>query len=193
MSLRESPQEADHRNDHADDDSRQHLWILEEDTGSLKPCPPGTTSATWPSPCPKQATRLTRGTPVAREGQLFVWERPLRPKEIEALGNRRPGRPDPGRASGAIGAKEALIADDPRVFFTTAHFDGYAAILVRLDRIAARGSRGGRDRGVARARAGAPDRGVSRRVVLTRGRKADILTKGQIIRPTRSRPCRIAV
>jgi hypothetical protein len=34
------------------------------------------------------------------------------------------------------GAKEALIADDPRVFFTTSHFDGYAAILVRLDRIA---------------------------------------------------------
>jgi hypothetical protein len=34
-----------------------------------------------------------------------------------------------------IGAKEALLADDPRVFFTTPHFDGYPAILVRLDRI----------------------------------------------------------
>jgi hypothetical protein len=31
--------------------------------------------------------------------------------------------------------KEALIADDPDVYLTTPHFDGYAAILVRLDRI----------------------------------------------------------
>jgi hypothetical protein len=28
-----------------------------------------------------------------------------------------------------------LLADDPAVFFTTPHFDGYAAVLVRLDRI----------------------------------------------------------
>ena len=34
-----------------------------------------------------------------------------------------------------LGAKEALLADDPRVYFTTSHFKGYAAILVRLDRI----------------------------------------------------------
>jgi hypothetical protein len=32
-------------------------------------------------------------------------------------------------------AKEALIADDPDVFFTTPHFDGYPAVLVRLERI----------------------------------------------------------
>jgi hypothetical protein len=32
-------------------------------------------------------------------------------------------------------AKEALLADDPDVFFTTPHFDGFPAILVRLDRI----------------------------------------------------------
>ena len=34
-----------------------------------------------------------------------------------------------------VGSKEALIADDPDVYFTTPHFDGYPAILVRLDRI----------------------------------------------------------
>ncbi len=33
-------------------------------------------------------------------------------------------------------AKEALLADDPAVFFTTPHFDGYPAVLVRLDAIA---------------------------------------------------------
>jgi hypothetical protein len=32
-------------------------------------------------------------------------------------------------------AKEALLADDPSVYFTTPHFDGYPAILVQLDRI----------------------------------------------------------
>jgi hypothetical protein len=32
-------------------------------------------------------------------------------------------------------AKEALIANEPDVFFTTPHFDGYPAILVQLDNI----------------------------------------------------------
>jgi len=35
-----------------------------------------------------------------------------------------------------LGAKEALLADDPAVFFTTPHFDGYPAVLVRLEQIA---------------------------------------------------------
>jgi hypothetical protein len=35
-----------------------------------------------------------------------------------------------------LGAKEALVADDGDVYFTTPHFNGYPAILVRLDRIA---------------------------------------------------------
>jgi hypothetical protein len=34
-----------------------------------------------------------------------------------------------------LGAKEALLADDPDVYFTTPHFNGYPAILVRLERI----------------------------------------------------------
>jgi len=31
----------------------------------------------------------------------------------------------------------ALIANDPGVFFTTPHFDGYPAVLVQLERIGA--------------------------------------------------------
>jgi len=31
--------------------------------------------------------------------------------------------------------KEVLLASDPAVFFTTPHFDGYAAVLVRLGKI----------------------------------------------------------
>ena len=67
--------------------------------------------------------------------KLFVWERPLRPREIEAVGAEIADGPILGARVEHLGAKEALLADDPRVYFTTPHFDGYAAILVRLDRI----------------------------------------------------------
>lgn len=33
-----------------------------------------------------------------------------------------------------LGEKEALLADDPEAFFTVAHYDGYPAVLVRLER-----------------------------------------------------------
>jgi hypothetical protein len=31
--------------------------------------------------------------------------------------------------------KEVLLLSDPRVFFTTPHFDGYPAVLIRLGKI----------------------------------------------------------
>jgi len=68
--------------------------------------------------------------------KLFVWERPLRAGEIEALAAAPPDGPILGARVEHLGAKEALLAEDPQLFFTTPHFDGYAAILVRLDRIA---------------------------------------------------------
>jgi hypothetical protein len=34
-------------------------------------------------------------------------------------------------------AKQALLEDDPGVYFTTSHFANSAAVLVRLERIAA--------------------------------------------------------
>jgi hypothetical protein len=68
--------------------------------------------------------------------KLFVWERPLRPKEVLALGEDAPDGPILGARVEHLGAKEALLADDPGVYFTTPHFDGYPAILVRVKRIA---------------------------------------------------------
>ncbi|SRR5450759_5139526 len=68
--------------------------------------------------------------------KLFVWERPLRQKEVLALGEDAPDGPILGARVEHLGAKEALLADDPGVYFTTPHFDGYPAILVRLERIA---------------------------------------------------------
>ncbi len=69
-------------------------------------------------------------------GKGFVWERPLRPADLLALGDAAPTGPILGARVEHLGAKEALLADDPGVFFTTPHFDGYAAVLVRLERIA---------------------------------------------------------
>ena len=69
------------------------------------------------------------------KGKLFVWERPLRQSDLKALGPDAPSGPILGARVEHLGAKEALLADDPVVFFTTPHFDGYAAILVRLEQI----------------------------------------------------------
>jgi hypothetical protein len=65
----------------------------------------------------------------------FVWERPLRRADLEALGDEAPNGPILGARVEHLVAKEALLADDPSVYFTTPHFDGFPAILVRLDRI----------------------------------------------------------
>jgi hypothetical protein len=69
--------------------------------------------------------------------KLFVWERPLRRADLEALGDGAPDGPILGARVEHLVAKEAVLSDDPSVFFTTPHFDGYPAVLVRLDRIAA--------------------------------------------------------
>ena len=69
--------------------------------------------------------------------KLFVWERPLRKSDLRALGERAPDGPILGARVEHLGAKEALVADDPRVYFTIPHFDGYPAVLVLLDRIEA--------------------------------------------------------
>jgi hypothetical protein len=65
----------------------------------------------------------------------FVWERPLRRSDLEALGDQAPDGPILGARVEHLIAKEALLADNPRVYFTTPHFDGYPAVLVRLEEI----------------------------------------------------------
>lgn len=85
---------------------------------------------------PETTERLSRDLRQWRvHDRLFVWERPLRRPDLEALGDAAPDGPIVGARVEHLGAKEALIAGDPGVFFTTPHFDGYPAILARLDRI----------------------------------------------------------
>lgn len=76
-----------------------------------------------------------RGTwRVRKKG--FVWERPLRKADLEALGSSAPSGPILGARLADVGEKDALIASNPQVYFTTPHFDGYPAILVQLENIA---------------------------------------------------------
>jgi hypothetical protein len=96
--------------------------------------------ATW-----DDVRRLALALPEAveqdRDGQahwrvgdkLFAWERPLRRGDLEALGDAAPTGPVLAARVPDLGAKEALLATDPEVCFTTPHFDGYPAVLVRLD------------------------------------------------------------
>src|SRR3954447_11983994 len=85
---------------------------------------------------PDTTERLSRDLRQWRvHDKLFVWERPLRRADLAALGSTAPDGPILAARVEHLGAKEALIADDPTMFFTTPHFDGYPAILVRLDRI----------------------------------------------------------
>lgn len=87
---------------------------------------------------PQAEERLARGNAQWRVGgRLFVWERPLRAKEVAELGAGAPDGPVLAARVEHEGAKQALIAVDPHVYFTTSHFDRTAAILVRLDAIAA--------------------------------------------------------
>jgi hypothetical protein len=71
--------------------------------------------------------------------KLVVWERPLRKKDLEELGEAAPSGPVLGASVADEGEKWALVEGEPALFFTTAHFEGYAAVLVRLEAI-------GRDR-----------------------------------------------
>jgi hypothetical protein len=99
--------------------------------------------ATW-----KDVSRLALALPDAEEGttyggnrawtvrkKLFLWERPLRKSDLEALGDAAPDGPILGARVEHLIAKEALLADESGVFFTTPHFDGYPAVLIRLPEI----------------------------------------------------------
>jgi len=71
------------------------------------------------------------------QDKLFVWERPLRKSDLKALGDAAPTGPILGARVEHLVAKEELLASDPDVFFTTPHFDGYPAVLIRLEQISA--------------------------------------------------------
>jgi hypothetical protein len=79
-----------------------------------------------------------RGWKVRKK--TFAWDRPLRKGEIEALGGFEPEGAAPTGEILAVRvadeeAKQALVSSEPEIYFTTSHFDGYPAVLIRLERI----------------------------------------------------------
>jgi hypothetical protein len=76
--------------------------------------------------------------------KLIAWERPLRKSDYDALtavGAEPPQGDILGVRVADEGVKFALIADEPELYFTTPHFDGYPAVLVKLAAIDERGLR----------------------------------------------------
>jgi hypothetical protein len=87
---------------------------------------------------PATSEALSRGNAHWRvKDRGFAWERPLNRTDVEALGAAAPSGPILGVRVADVGVRQALIAGDPEVYFTIPHFDGYPAVLVRLDRIEA--------------------------------------------------------
>jgi hypothetical protein len=93
-----------------------------------------------------RALALPETDEIDRRGRLtwrvkekgFVWERPLNKADVtrqKAAGESIPDGPILAARVDDEGVKGALIASDPEVFFTIAHFDGYSAVLVLLERI----------------------------------------------------------
>ncbi|HEY2474080.1 MAG TPA: MmcQ/YjbR family DNA-binding protein [Candidatus Cybelea sp.] len=67
--------------------------------------------------------------------KFFTWERPLRKSDLAALGDKAPTGPILGVRTPDLEMKEVLLASNPAVFFTTPHFEGYPAVLIRLPKI----------------------------------------------------------
>jgi hypothetical protein len=89
------------------------------------------------------AASLPEVTEGERHGNLtwfvrrkaFAWDRPFSQADL-----RRFGEPPPDGAILAVrvadlGEKEAVLAATGPAFFTIPHFDGYAAVLIRLDAV----------------------------------------------------------
>ena len=98
-------------------------------------------------------------------GKMFCFHRGRRPDAVDAVTGERLDDVFVFRVED-LDVKELLLADARGIFFTTPHWNGYAAVLVRIPRPRPPRPRrvaGARDRRVADARAEARREGVAGR------------------------------
>jgi hypothetical protein len=101
-----------------------------------------------------EAARIAIGLPEVTEGErhgtrawsvagkVFAWERTFSTADIKRFGDTSP--PDGPILAVRVedlGEKEAVLAAQPKSFFTIPHFDGYSAVLIHMKTVTKRALR----------------------------------------------------